>query len=55
MAFEFDYEYEELLQSLFEEFCEQLGVSDQPREPLIETDAAAEPESAPDPDRVDTT
>jgi nanoRNase/pAp phosphatase (c-di-AMP/oligoRNAs hydrolase) len=47
-------EYEELLQSLFEEFCEQLGVSDRPRDPLIETDAAAEPESAPDPDTVDT-
>ena len=37
-------EYEELLESLFEEFCNQLGVSDQPRVPLIQTDRAREPE-----------
>ena len=40
-------EYQELLESLFEEFCEQLGVSDQPRVPLIQTDTAGEPEPAP--------
>jgi len=41
-------QYEELLESLFEEFCNQLGVSDQPRVPLIQTDTAGEPEPAPD-------
>jgi nanoRNase/pAp phosphatase (c-di-AMP/oligoRNAs hydrolase) len=42
-------EYEELLDSLFEEFCDQLGVFDQPRIPLIPTDTAEEPEPGPDP------
>jgi hypothetical protein len=41
-------EYEVLLESLFEEFCEELGVSDQPRVPLIQTDTAGELEPAPD-------
>jgi nanoRNase/pAp phosphatase (c-di-AMP/oligoRNAs hydrolase) len=39
-------EYEELLDSLFEEFCEQLGVEDQPRVPLVPADASPEGESA---------
>jgi nanoRNase/pAp phosphatase (c-di-AMP/oligoRNAs hydrolase) len=41
-------EYDELLESLFDEFCGQLGVSDQPRDPLIETDPAGKPEPAQD-------
>jgi hypothetical protein len=41
-------EYEELLESLFEEFCNQLGVSDQPRVPLIQTDRERNPEPIPD-------
>ena len=42
-------EYEELLDSLFEEFCDQLGVSDQPRIPLIPTDTAGVLEPIPEP------
>jgi nanoRNase/pAp phosphatase (c-di-AMP/oligoRNAs hydrolase) len=42
-------EYEELLDSLFDEFCDQLGVSDQPRIPLIPTDTAGELEPVADP------
>lgn len=42
-------EYDELLESVFEEFCDQLGVSDQPRIPLIPIESAADPESTPEP------